>query len=317
MDLELTLHWQSETAGHHDRHFFANVDLAQTDLPPALRAGAASAEIEFCGRPARLEVSDVSDVSPSAVPPAPTLATGYQPLWLAMQHGLAKAADFAALAHLQEPYSRPHEDDATFYAAPRLVDHLDTTAQAHWQRFHGEFLRPGFSVLDLMASHDSHLPDASPLATQPALAAIVGLGMNAIELDANPRLTERNVHDLNANPQLPFADARFDLVFCALSIEYLQRPVTVLRELRRCLKPGAACVISFSERWFPHKAVAPWATLAPFARVAWVLRHLRDAGFVGLKAHSKRGDPRPPQDKYVRQTPLSDPLYAVSGIHPS
>ncbi|MEW6292119.1 MAG: methyltransferase domain-containing protein [Pseudomonadota bacterium] len=164
------------------------------------------------------------------------------------------------------------------------------------------------AVLDLMASHDSHLPDD----VRPARLA--GLGMNAAELEYNARLTERVVHDLNADPVLPFATGSFDVVLCALSIEYLSRPEAVLREAARVLKAGGSCVVSFSERWFPPKAVHPWPTLHPFARIAWVLRHLQRAGFRDLHTESLRGLPRPADDKYIRQTRFSDPLYAVWGV---
>jgi hypothetical protein len=60
--------------------------------------------------------------------------------------------------------------------------------------------------------------------------------------------------------------------------------------------------------------VHPWPTLHPFARVAWVLRHLQRAGFRGLHTESLRGFPRPADDKYIRQTLFSDPLYAVWGL---
>jgi len=319
MNLELALHWQSEHAGHHDRHFFARVDPAQTDLPAELRAALAATapgetracDIPFNGQPARLEATIV------AVPPGLTFedpdSAGYQPVLMALTRGLEPAAQFDKLATLREPYARPHADDAAFYATPRLVDHLDREALAHWREFHAGYLRANMAVLDLMASHDSHLPDA------PALREVVGLGMNAAELDANPRLTWRVVRDLNADPALPFADARFDLVLCALSIEYLARPVAVLREARRCLKPGGRAVISFSERWFPPKAVTPWPGMAPSARVAWVTRHLREAGFASLATHSLRGHPRPADDKYARQFHVSDALFAAAGTvgHPA
>ncbi|MDX9996009.1 MAG: methyltransferase domain-containing protein [Rhodocyclaceae bacterium] len=234
-------------------------------------------------------------------------SAGYLSLLFALRHGTDKQADLAPLAGLTEPYARPDADDAGFYALPRRVDHLDAAARSVWRAFTGRFVQDGMAVLDLMASCDSHLPDeARP-------AAVAGLGMNAAELSGNPQLTERIVHDLNAAPALPFAEAHFDVVLCALSIEYLERPEAVLRDVRRTLKPGGACVLTFSERWFPPKAVLPWPTLPPFSRVAWVLRHLQRAGFADLHTESLRGLPRPADDKYYRQTQTADPLYAVWG----
>ncbi len=300
MDLELTLHWQSGNARHHDGHFFAGVDLAQSDLPHGMREGASSTEIEFQGRPARIEIA------PYAVPPAPTFEAGYQPIFMALTRGIELAAQTEKLATLNEPYSRPHADDAAFYATPRIVDHLDRDSLQRWKAFHSRFLSQGDQTLDLMASHDSHLPD------HPFLAQIAGLGMNVAELAANPRLTERIVHDLNNVPDLPFGPASFDIVLCALSVEYLTQPVKVLKEVKRVLRPGGHLVVSFSDRWFPPKAVLPWPTLPPFTRVAWVSRHLLEAGFSTLETWSLRGHPRPGSDKYATQTTLSDPLYAVS-----
>ncbi|MEW6513005.1 MAG: methyltransferase domain-containing protein [Pseudomonadota bacterium] len=236
---------------------------------------------------------------------APT--DGYLAILAALKQGIARQADCAALDALAEPYDRPHADDAAFYAQPRLVDHLDCCALEQWRTLTGRFVRENVTVLDLMASHDSHLPES----VQPA--RLVGLGMNAAELDYNPRLTERIVHDLNADTTLPFTSGEFDVVLCALSIEYLVRPEAVLHEVARVLKPGGTCIVSFSERWFPPKAVNPWPTLHPFARVAWVLRHLQRTGFTDLHTESLRGLPRPADDKHIRQTRFSDPLYAVWG----
>jgi SAM-dependent methyltransferase len=238
----------------------------------------------------------------------PEPAAGYLPVLYALKNAYrALHADNTQLDTLAEPYARPDTDDAGFYAAPRLVDHLDATACNVWRSFTGRLVPDGMAILDLMASHDTHLPaDACP-------ASVTGLGMNAEELQQNSALTTRIVHDLNADPGLPFPAASFDRVLCALSIEYLIRPEAVLHEAARVLKPGGICVVSFSGRWFPPKAVLPWPTLPPFARMAWVLRHLQRAGFADLHTESLRGLPRPPDDKYIRQSKLADPLYAVWG----
>lgn len=105
-------------------------------------------------------------------------------------------------------FSRLDEtDDAIFYAAPRMVSHLDAQALTNLERIVDDLLEgPPPRVLDLMASWDSHLP--ADLDT----ASVVGLGLNQAELEANPRLTSRLVRDLNRDPRLPFAPASFDAV---------------------------------------------------------------------------------------------------------
>lgn len=143
-------------------------------------------------------------------------------------------------------------DDDRFYEQPRLVVHIDDAARAALAECYARLLPPGGRVLDLMSSMESHLPAAPPL------AGVTGLGMNAIELAANPRLTERILQDLNYAPILPFADATFDACLIAVSVQYLTHPVEVFAEIARVLVPGAPAIISFSNRCFPTKAVAVW-----------------------------------------------------------
>jgi ubiquinone/menaquinone biosynthesis C-methylase UbiE len=164
-------------------------------------------------------------------------------------------------------------------------------------------------VLDLMSSWSSHLPQSAQR------LEVTGLGMNAEELDCNPQLQQRLVHDLNAQPVLPFADKRFDAVVCSLSVEYLTRPLEVMRELRRVLKPGAPAVMTFSDRWFPTKVIELWTELHPFERMGLVLEYFRRAGgFRELHSESMRGLPRPADDKYAGQLLHSDPVFAVWGF---
>ena len=82
--------------------------------------------------------------------------------------------------------------------------------------------------------------------------------MNAEELAANPRLSRWFVQNLNGDPTLPLADDSVDAAMICVSIQYLQRPVEVLGEVARVLRPGGPVVISFSNRCFWTKAVAVW-----------------------------------------------------------
>jgi hypothetical protein len=208
-----------------------------------------------------------------------------------------------------EPFRREDEgDDTLFYTQPRLVNHVDTRAQATIAALYGKLLRPGLAVLDLMSSWQSHVPEGLEL------NGLVGLGINEEELQHNPRLTGRLVHDLNRDPRLPFPDGHFGAVMCNLSVEYLVRPLEVFAEVARVLRPGGLFIQAFSHRWFPPKVVKIWPELHEFERVGLVLEYfLRSGSFGNLHTFSSRGWPRPETDRYFPQIPVSDPVYAVWG----
>lgn len=215
-----------------------------------------------------------------------------------------RPTDFFADGAFERSRSEP---DSEFYLAPRLVDHLDSNATRQVEKLYARLLAPGAKVLDLMTSWKSHLDLAQP-------GSVDGLGMNAEELAANPRLARKVVHDLNADPHLPFADGEFDAVVCTVSIEYLTQPLAVFAEVRRVLKPDGRFVLVFSNRYFPPKAIRVWAEAHPFERTGLVLEYfLRTGGFANLNSFSLAGLIRPDDDKYADQTPWSDPIHAVWG----
>jgi len=179
--------------------------------------------------------------------------------------------------------------DAEFYAAPRLVTHIDDGAIAAVTGLYREYFPAGGAILDLMSSWVSHLPPEA------SYRRVTGLGMNAEELAANPRLDAWVVHDLNAEPRLPFADGEFDAAGCCVSIDYLVRPVEVLCDLARVLRPDAPVVITFSNRRFPTKVIALWEALDDAGHAHLVAHYLRAAGgwtdMVGLDRSPEVGDP--------------------------
>src|SRR5215213_7284144 len=187
--------------------------------------------------------------------------------------------------------------DEEFYRLPRFVTHIDDRAIAAVTQLYRELFPPGGKILDLMSSWISHLPP------EVEYHRVVGLGMNEVELRRNERLGSYVVQNLNTDPQLPFGNAEFDGVGICVSIDYLTRPVEVLREVGRVLKLGAPLIISFSNRCFPAKAVAVWHQLDDRGRVRLVERYLQEAG----NFENIRGLDRSPRRLF------SDPLYAVLG----
>jgi len=66
------------------------------------------------------------------------------------------------------------------------------------------------------------------------------------------------LHDLNADPRLPFPDNSFDTVLNTVSVDYMTHPIRVFEEVGRILKPGGLFLVIFSNRMFPPKAVKVW-----------------------------------------------------------
>lgn len=166
-------------------------------------------------------------------------------------------------------------DDAIFYSNPRFVEHVDEQAvQIMTKYITNTALQSAasssgvvdendntISVLDLCSSWTSHIDTTAvnnDLIRKKLLRRVAGLGMNEIELKANPVLTEFTVQDLNANPILPYPSNSFDVVLIQLSIDYLIRPLEVCQEIGRVLKPNGTVHILYSNRLFLSKAVAIW-----------------------------------------------------------
>jgi Methylase involved in ubiquinone/menaquinone biosynthesis len=347
---EFTLTWQSAVATHCDRLFVNNIPKASEHLVGA--ATITFPRIQFNGQQRQLTLEPKvgrfyphayawealgcsrSDFRPFRViattPNTLTIdpnhpLTSYTPtvnapanvaqeqdiMGLFMTNGSGMQAPYPGIApdyYAIYPFTRKDDrTDTEYYSNPRLVTHLDKTAIAQVTALYGRLLQTGIHILDLMSSCVSHLPDTLDV-------QVTGLGMNQVELAANPRLQQYVVHDLNHAPLLPFADACFDAVICTVSVEYLTQPLEVMRELARVVKAGGIVIMTFSTRWFPNKVIDVWAEMHPFERQGLVLDYFVKTGrFIDLHTESVRGLPRPMDDPHRRETAVSDPIFSVWG----
>lgn len=127
--------------------------------------------------------------------------------------------------------------------------------------------------------------------------------MNAAELDANPHLTGgRILRDLNVEPRIE-GTGTFDAATCVVSIDYLTKPVEVLRSLKESMKEGGAVHLIISNRCFPTKVVGRWLRIGEKERLEMVGDYLLFAGWQNVEiAVLSDGRGR-------------DPLWVVRGVN--
>ncbi len=174
--------------------------------------------------------------------------------------------------------------DARFYAVPRLVTHIDDATIAALTQFYRETLSSESDLLDIMSSWVSHLPE------EMKFGRVAGLGMNAQELAANPKLSDWLVHDVNREPELPYGDESFDAVLNAVSVQYLVRPDRVFSSLHRVLRPGGISIVAMSHRCFPTKAIRAFQQGSPSERLALVSQYHEAAGFEAISHFDRSPD---------------------------
>ncbi|XP_047055919.1 uncharacterized protein LOC124662076 [Lolium rigidum] len=199
-----------------------------------------------------------------------------------------------------DDFSRFDESsDAEFYSAPRFVTHIDDQAIRALTKYYSQALppsnSPGVAILDMCSSWVSHYPPGYKQ------EKIIGMGMNEAELQKNPVLTEYVVQDLNVNPKLPFEDNTFDVITNVVSVDYLNKPMDVFKEMRRILKPSGLAIMSFSNRCFWTKAISIWTSTGD-ADHAWI---------VGAYFHYTGGFEAPEAIDISPNPGQTDPMYIV------
>jgi SAM-dependent methyltransferase len=186
--------------------------------------------------------------------------------------------------------------DPEFYSWPRMVTHIDEHAIAAVGALYDELGLSG-TVLDLMSSWVSHFRERP--------ADLTVLGMNAEELAANRQASGRVVHDLNADPRLPFQPDSFDAVVCCVSVDYLTRPVELFADVARVVRPGGPFVCTFSNRCFPTRAIRGWLSSTDEQHCGIVAAYFR------LATGRSGGWSEPIVQRRTPAAHRGDPLFAV------
>lgn len=255
-----------------------------------------------------LSATIVDKFSPESDKPSPIKNIGK--LVSAIGPGLQVPFEFGDTSFFDTyPLTRENEElDSIFYKSPRMVHHIDESARSKIEALYDRLLKKDDNILDFMSSWESHLSNKD------TPSKITGLGLNEEELSSNKTLDEYVIHDANMNQILPFEDKQFDAAICTSSIEYLTYPLKIMTEIARIIKPGGKFVVTFSERWFPEKAIHLWSHLHPFERMQLVLEYFRDSDlFEDLNTFSSRGLTNPKGDKDRPLKHNTDPVYAVWG----
>lgn len=195
-------------------------------------------------------------------------------------------------------------NDGVFYAPSRFVTHIDDNAIINLKQYYDKELPEKGSILDFCSSWVSHYPPRIAKAVESGEVKVLGTGMNEAELNRNAvfspgndaQLSQREnnegrrwwVQDLNENPdftvpKLGGEDVKFDASTCVVSIDYLTKPVEVLKSLRQRTIEGGRVHLAISNRCFPTKVVRRWLNISEQKRLEMVGDYLHWAGWKDIE----------------------------------
>ncbi|EXJ60617.1 hypothetical protein A1O7_04770 [Cladophialophora yegresii CBS 114405] len=208
-------------------------------------------------------------------------------------------------------------NDTSFYSSPRFVTHIDDNAIDSLRRYYDTVLPRRGRILDFCSSWISHYPRdvAEAAASGEGHLEVVGTGMNALELSENKALKRWSVQDLNSDPDVRVpgasatgeesgskADQKLDASTCVVSIDYLTKPLEVLKSIRHHTKEGGKVHLIISNRCFPTKVVGRWLQVDEEDRLAMVGDYLWWSGWRNIEIQT-----------LVQGSFMTDPLWVVRG----
>jgi hypothetical protein len=197
-------------------------------------------------------------------------------------------------------------NDTSFYSQPRFVTHIDDNAIQTLRQYYASVLPKKGRILDFCSSWISHYPREVEAAKRADDLEILGTGMNKAELSQNPVLSAWALQNLNEDPdvKLPVVEGKeggkIDASTCVVSIDYLTKPVDVLRKIREQTSEGGAVHLVISNRCFPTKVVGRWLQLDEDARLEMVGDYLWWSGWRDIEIVT-----------VVAKTWMHDPLWVV------
>ena len=235
-------------------------------------------------------------------------------------------------------FERPDEtSDKVFYTSPRFVTHIDDNAITSLRDYYSRNLPSSGRILDFCSSWISHFPkelSERAIASKKAAAVsassegksvlgnddektleVIGIGLNAEELSANPILITSIVQDLNAKPQIPSSVSFLDASTCVVSIEYLTKPVEVLTSVLERTKTGGKIHLVVSNRMFAQKAIRRWSRSDEVEKLQMVGDFLWWAGWRDVEICTLTDGTA--ESGLLSRFMGSDPLWVVRGTKPA
>lgn len=178
-------------------------------------------------------------------------------------------------------------DDGIFYRQPRLVTHIDDPAIERLTAYYDTVLPKKGKILDMCTSWKSFFPPSIKSAVQKSDVEVYGVGLNAEEMALNGLFQGEKrwrVMDLNKAPHDPRAgwpeqDMKFDTTTCVVSIDYLNHPLEVCKNLLDATNEGGTIHLAISNRCFPNKIVRRWMMLNERSRLEFVGDYLHFSGW--------------------------------------
>jgi hypothetical protein len=168
-------------------------------------------------------------------------------------------------------------DDGVFYRQPRLVTHIDDPSIARLTEYYGTVLPTKGKIMDMCTSWKSFYPLEVKEAIQSRDMEVYGVGLNAEEMKLNGALKEWRVLDLNKPPHDVRSgwgndgqELKFDATTCVVSIDYLNKPLEVCKNLLHSTNEGGKIHLVISNRCFPNKVVRRWMILSEQQRLEFV-----------------------------------------------